>query len=446
MSLSDSARALIQKKIREATGLEVRVACNDDTGDIELRKLVKVTRKAVGNNQIDLFDARMTNPKAKIGDYIEFPLEESSMMSQIINESLQVSAKAEAAYRHKAELLEELKVNGIIEYSLIFPTFKYESLIGDAYFLLDGKYEVRLAKDKRMPEDKFIEGESYPMIILTFEERQNVVLIQASRVTNSLVEELIRMSLVNCAASVHIHKVARDPGKVAKVVVSCDDPKYNASALVVGFKGSRVKVVDSYLGNEKIEVANYAPNTPLQIYELLGPKNVVDIYYYFENPEHFKTMKSVNRKKAMVVVKDECVSKIIGKGGTSLCLSNKILGWVLQIVSVTDFNQRFPYGFVTPEIAKLEEFDWAGVEFTYPCEQRYFAHYLKDVGAESLTDCSDWQSDALDCQLDLSQDDKSFFFGQLDQLEFVVTCPTCGEQVPSSEDVCPNCGSSLVIS
>lgn len=442
MALSESTKILIQKGIREQTGLEVNVSCSEETGDIVLTRLVKVVRKPVGVNQIDLFTARESKSKAKIGDYIELPLEENAMISHIIDESLAMSTIAEETARRKKEATEELKTEGIIEYSLIFPVFTGETLLGDANFKLNNKYEVRLTADRKLPTDKFEVGREYPMIILAFEDRQGEIVIQASRTTAGLVEELLRVSLVNCTSNVDIVKIQREPGKLTKVIVATDHPYLNASGVVVGPKGSRIKSVESYLGPEKIEVVDYAINTPKQLLEILGKNNIVNIYFYFEELEEFKAMRSVNKKKLLAVVKDSYVSKVIGKGGVALSLSNKLSGWVIQVMSESDFNAKHPNGCQPTEAL----FDWLGVEETLTdTEYRYFSHYLNEAGVSSLAECYDWQKDALDSITDLTADDKSFFFDLLSNLEFETTCPNCGSTVSTSDHVCPNCGVKLTL-
>ena len=68
MALLESTKLMIQKRIAQEIGLEVTVKVSEETGDIELYRLVKVTRKPINSNQIELSEARSYYPKVKIGD------------------------------------------------------------------------------------------------------------------------------------------------------------------------------------------------------------------------------------------------------------------------------------------------------------------------------------------------------------------------------------------
>lgn len=446
MALSEATRLMIQKKVSQSLGVDISVRVSNETGEIELFKSLKVVRKPSMASQIELSDAKQLNPSAKIGDNIEVPLDvsESTMIQCVIDSCLDEATKTEETLKRKqemvAELSNELKVKGVIEYSLIFATFEKETMVGDAIFRYEGKYEVRLEKDRRIDKDVFEVGKDYPMIILSFEERKDTVIIQASRVTNNLVSELIRMSLVNCDVDVEIKKVFRIPGKLARVVVDCPDNKYNPSGIVVGYKGSRIQTVESYLSGEKVEILNYAPCTPLQIQSIVGD-GFIDLFYYFENPDFFKSMRTINKKRAVVIVKDEFVSRVIGKGGSALNLLNRITGWVIHVTSQTEFATKYSQNLQEVPV----DFDWSGAGFNEPFLDRFFGYYLSKCGFKSLEECADLSMDSLSQIQELSQDDKEFLLGHISGLSFLTVCPNCGAEIPSTSLSCPKCGAMFEV-
>lgn len=431
----ESVKSYIQKKIFSELGLETSVSISDETGDVIVKRLLKVCKKSSGANQISLSDARAIKPDAKIMDYVEVDMEPNMMVDVIVNQAILESGRAEQQIRRRQEALDSLKVEGISEHSLIFPVFVEETALGDAYFDLDGKYKVCLASDRRMPNDKFTVGQEYPMIIVVIESRKNDILIQASRVTSVLVEELIRMSLIDSSIDIDIKKASRLPGRMSKVVVSCDSPDINATGIVVGNKGLRISSVERYLNGEKVEVVNYYPSTPYQIAELLGMDRIADMHFYFEKPSYFSTMKTLNKKKILAIVRDDKVGQVVGKGGSSLQLTDKISGWVIRVVTETEFREKIPEGFdFTPD------FDWMGVDIGPNFVKNFYGYYLSQLGYTNVLDLAQLDVNDYTRSQYLTEGDAQFLHTIVSGLEFKYACPNCGAEIPMNAEYCSSCG------
>ena len=431
----ESIKSNIQKRIYSELGLETSVSISDETGDIVVKRLLKVCKKSSGANQISLSDARMIKPDAKIMDYVEVDMEKNRMVDFIVNQAIQESERVEQQIRRRQEALDSLKVEGISEHSLILPIFVEETALGDAYFELDGKYKVCLTSDRRMPNDRFTVGQEYPMIVVAIEARKNDLLLQASRITAVLVEELIRMSLIDSRIDIDIKKVSRLPGKMSKVIVSCDAPDINATGVVVGNKGLRISSVERYLNGEKIEVINYYPSTPYQIAELLGMDRIATMHFYFENPAYFSTMKTLNKKKILAIVKDDRVGQVVGKGGASLQLTDKISGWVIRVVTETEFKEKVPEGF-----DYSTDFDWMGVDIGPDFVKNFYGYYLMSLGYNSVLDLAHLDMNDYTRSPYLTEGDAQYLYDVVSSLEFKYTCPNCGAEIQLNMDCCPNCG------
>ena len=141
-----------------------KVYQKEDTGDIYVKRVARVSRKPVGLNQIELLDAQVVDPKAKIGQYVELDFDDNVMLNEIVSDCISTTARAEEIASIKSNILESLKAKGIIYYSLIFAKFEQKTLIGDAIFKLDNIYEVVIDKDKLMEGDEFEVGKEYPMM------------------------------------------------------------------------------------------------------------------------------------------------------------------------------------------------------------------------------------------------------------------------------------------
>lgn len=441
MLITETTKDLISKKILESIGLSVVAYSSEEPDKVLLKKRVTVVKTARGSTQLDLVEAKALYPSAKIGDILELDYEGNDMVDCLVNSALKESSEAEALIEEQKRYINGMRAEGISEQGLIFPVFESETLIGDAFFLLNGKYKVRITRDRRLNNDKFEVGVEYPCLIVNIERRNTGIILQASRIATGLVEELIMMSLVNCTADVKIMRVARRAGEMSKVLVTTNDPTLNPKGAVIGPKGSRIKATEEYILGEKIEVYNYYDSVPRLIKELIGQSFVV-MYYYFGVPNNFKEIKTYNKKKAVVVVDGRNIGRIIGKGGASLCLTNRLTGWVLKIVPREEFNSTYPDGFAyTPST-----FDWSGLDIEEDSDgsmKEYYGHYLQTLGYNSVAECSGITADILhECE-DLSEGDIRYLCSLFETVMFVTSCPNCGAEIESSVSTCPSCGAEV---
>ena len=436
LSSKETVKSFIQKRIFSELGLETSVSISEETGDIVVKRLLKVCKKSTNANQISLDDARAIDPNAKITDYVEVDMQPNMMVKVIIDQAIAESGKAEQAIRRKQEIVDSLKVEGISEHSLVFAEFVSETALGDCFFRLDGKYDISLTNDRKINNETFEAGREYPMIILSIEARKDGILLQGSRTTSILVEELIRMSLIDTEVPINIVKSSRIPGKMSKVIVSCDNPNLNATGIVVGNKGLRLQSVKKYLGGEVIEVVNYNESTPLQIAELLGIDRVKEIHYYFEDPEYFAGMKTLNKKKILAIVADEKVGQVVGKAGVSLQLTDKLSGWVIRVITETEYKEKFPEGGMYYE----PDFDWMGLDLGYDYMNTYYGFYLKSIGFNSIADLKDACSSDLTRSRYITEGDAHYLLEVVGGIQFSYCCPTCGEEIPEGSSSCPHCG------
>lgn len=441
MLITETTKALISRKILESIGLSIVAYSSEEPDKVLLKKRVTVVKTTRGNNQMDYVEAKALCPSVKIGDILELDYEGNDMVDCLINSAIKESSEAEALIEEQKRYVNGMRAEGISEQGLIFPVFESETLIGDAFFLLNGKYKVRITKDRRLPNDKFEVGAEYPCLIVNIERRNTGVVIQASRIATGLVEELIMMSLVNCTSDVKVMKVVRRAGEMSKVLVSTSDPTLNSKGVVIGPKGSRIKAAEEYILGEKIEVYSYYDSVPMLIKELIGQSFAV-MYYYFGVPNNLKEIKTYNKKKAVVVVDNQNIGRIIGKGGVSLCLTNRLTGWVLKVVPREEFNSTYPDGFAyTPST-----FDWTGLDIENDSDgsiKEYYGHYLQILGYNSVAECSGITSDILhECE-DLSDGDIRYLCSLFGNVIFVTSCPNCGAEIEGSVSVCPSCGAEL---
>ena len=131
-----------------------------------------------------------------------------------------------------------------------------------------------------------------------------------------------------------IKKVAREPGKRAKIAVETYDDRIDPVGACVGVKGSRIIGVVKELRNENIDVVNYTSNTMLFIQRALSPAKVTSMRINEEE------------EKVAVFLKPEEIALAVGREGLNIKLASMLTGYTIDVYRELDDDDIY-----------LEEFD-----------------------------------------------------------------------------------------
>lgn len=121
------------------------------------------------------------------------------------------------------------------------------------------------------------------------------------------------------SGEVEIKSVAREAGNRSKIAVYSRDDNIDPIGACVGSRGSRVQSVVSELGNERIDIVEWVPDTGEFIKNALSPAKV--IYVRIDEEE----------KVAYTVVPNDQLSLAIGKAGQNARLAARLTGWRIDI-------------------------------------------------------------------------------------------------------------------
>jgi N utilization substance protein A len=126
---------------------------------------------------------------------------------------------------------------------------------------------------------------------------------------------------------VQIKGSAREAGSRTKIAVYSNDDKIDCVGSCVGIRGQRVKNIVYEIGGEKIDIIRYSDDIETYIRNAMAPAELADI--------------RLNRKgqSAEILVQDDQLSLSIGKKGQNVRLAAKLLGWRLDVRSM---SQRIP--------------------------------------------------------------------------------------------------------
>ena len=199
----------------------------------------------------------------------------------------------------------------------VYQTWKNEVLILDE----DGN-ELHLPKTEQILGEHFKKSESIRAIIKSVEMKNNTTpYIVLSRTSNEFLEKLFEMEVPEIYDGlITIKKVARIPGKRAKVAVESYDERIDPIGACIGVKGSRIMGIVRELRNENIDVLQWTSNTQLLIQRALNPARIsrIDLGESAED-------------KIKVYMQSEEVKKGIGKDGVNIRLAGLLVGREIEV-------------------------------------------------------------------------------------------------------------------
>lgn len=196
----------------------------------------------------------------------------------------------------------------------------------DRYILYDEeKIKVELPKNQIIPTEAFRIGEIVKAVPIKVEIVNNMPKITLSRTSEYFLLRLLEQNVIEIVDKiVEVKKIVREPGLRAKVVVETNDDRIDPVMACVGPRGSRINPIVRELRNENIDVIRYSPNLEQMVRSTLAPAKILDVEINEEE------------KKIKVMVKSKDVPLAIGKGGANINLSQRLLGYTIEIYKETE--------------------------------------------------------------------------------------------------------------
>ena len=312
--LSQALLAASRKTIGPAR--ELRIEMNPDKGTIKaLAKLVVVEQVTNPFEEIPLEKARRRKKDAQIGDEIELDVTPQNM-GRIAAQTAKQTMMQRVRMAEKENLYEEFKdragevINGAIR------RFDKSDVVVDL-----GKFEGIMPNKERVPTEEYTIGDRMRFYVKAVEkEGARGPEIVLSRAHVNFVRRLFEFEVAEIGdRTVEIVSLSREPGYRTKVAVHSSDPKVDPVGACVGLKGNRVKNIVRELNNEKVDIIRWNADPAEFIKEALRPVKVLSIQL------------SPDRKAARLTVREDELSKAIGRRGQNARLTSRLVGMELQI-------------------------------------------------------------------------------------------------------------------
>jgi len=290
-------------------------------------------------------DAKKIKKDSQVSDEISFPLESKQDFGRI---SAQTAKQVIVQKIREAERSSVFSEYGKREGEIVTGTI--QRIERGNIFVDLGRATGLIPYNEQIPSERYKPGEMVRAYLYSVEESPRGIFVRLSRSHPQFLVKLFANEAPEIASGVvEIKSVAREAGGRSKIAVFSHDESVDAVGACVGGRGSRVSVVMSELGGEKIDIIEWSADAKKFIEEALSPAKVMNVEIISEDD-----------RRARADVMPDQQSLAIGKGGQNVRLAVKLTGWKIDIQAVggaeeTKSEEDVDYGTETyEEESKIE--------------------------------------------------------------------------------------------
>ena len=301
----------------------IRVEMNRETGDFAVvaeKEVVETVEDSM--LQISEAEARMKDPKARIGDIMRFPID-SKKFGRIATQNAKNVILQKIREEERKSLFQDWYckekdiVSGVVQ--------RY---VNHNYYIDLGKIDAVLTENEQVKTEKFRPTERIRLYVLEVKDANRGPRITVSRTHPELVKRLFESEVAEVKdGTVEIRAIAREAGSRTKIAVSSNEPNVDPVGACVGINGARVNAVVQELRGEKIDIINWDDNPAFLIENALSPAKVILV------------AADEDAKEAEVIVPDHQLSLAIGKEGQNARLAARLTGYRIDIKSETEARE-----------------------------------------------------------------------------------------------------------
>ncbi|NPV02477.1 MAG: transcription termination factor NusA [Brevinematales bacterium] len=197
--------------------------------------------------------------------------------------------------------------------------------------------EAFLPYSECIPDESFDTGENVKFYLLEAKQfsRKGESQLILSRKREEFVKELLRLNIPEINdGTFTIRAVARKPGEVSKVVIDTVNDSIDPISVTVGKQGARIKPIRSELGSERIEIIRWNEEPRQLISNAVKASRVLKARI----AEVYNIDLDMDKHEAHIVVADEFLAPLIGKGGSHQKMIEKVTGWKIHFRPYSEFE------------------------------------------------------------------------------------------------------------
>ena len=306
--------------------IDVRVEINRDTGEYRTFRRWQVVADELTDpdKQMTLEEARKIDPDVQVGDYVEQPMESiafgriaAQTAKQVIIQKVREAERRKVAEAYKDKVGQ--MITGVVK--------RVER--GNVWLDLGENAEALIPREETIPGESFRIGDRVRGYLKEVREDGRGPQLIVSRTAPELLIELFKLEVPEIGEGlIEIKGAAREPGVRAKIAVHSRDPRLDPIGACIGMRGSRVQAVSNELNGERIDIVLWDENDAQFVINAMAPADIVSIVVDEEN------------HSMDIAVADENLSQAIGRGGQNVRLASQLTGWELNVMSVSEMEEK----------------------------------------------------------------------------------------------------------
>ncbi|MEO4046166.1 transcription termination factor NusA [Pseudomonas sp. CAU 1711] len=307
--------------------VELRVAINRHNGSYEtFRRWEVVAEEDLENPaaQLTVEQAEERQPGAKLGDFVEEPVESiefgriaAQTAKQVIVQKVREAERAQVvdAYRERVGEI----ISGTVK------KVTRDSVIVD----LGNNAEALLAREDIIPRETFRVGARVRALLKEIRTENRGPQLILSRTAPQMLIELFTIEVPEIAEGlIEVMAASRDPGSRAKIAVRSKDKRIDPQGACIGMRGSRVQAVSGEIGGERVDIVLWDENVAQFVINAMAPAEVAAIIV--DEDAHAMD----------IAVAEDNLAQAIGRGGQNVRLASQLTGWTLNVMTEADIQAK----------------------------------------------------------------------------------------------------------
>lgn len=313
-------------KKRFSEDVDIRASMDPTTGAFSFFRRWQVVNDLdieVPAREYKLHEAQEINPDAKVGEYIEEPIE-GVEMGRIGAQTAKQVILQKIRDAEREQILSDFLARG--EHLVTGVIKRMER--GNA-IIESGRVEALLPRDQMIPKENLRPGDRVRAYLWKTDRTSRGPQIILSRITPEFLIKLFELEVPELEDGLlEIKAAARDPGSRAKIAVKSNDPRVDPIGTCVGMRGSRVQAVTSELGGERIDIILWSEDPAQFVINALAPAEVSKITV------------DEDKHSMDIVVDEENLAQAIGRTGQNVRLASELTGWQLNLMTLEESHKK----------------------------------------------------------------------------------------------------------
>jgi transcription termination/antitermination protein NusA len=311
-----------------------QVSFNLEKGTYNVSQIIAVVDEVINPfQQISVVEARLSNPRATVGDIIktdidtdqnvEFGRIASQIAKQVLFQSINNARHSKILQQFKD------KIGDIVNVEVDY-------FNKGGYSVKLGQTNGYISREHLLPVDKFKSGTIIKALIVDIvEDSRNNSKIILSRTDVNFIKAIIKNEIPEVENGlVNIDKIVREPGFKSKVLVSAQEGEdIDPVGTILGKKNMRIFNIMRQISTtmqEKIDIIENQPEElDLMIMDALEPAQIDRVNINYEE------------KKADVYCSKEAIVLAVGKRGVNARLAERLLDLQINIIAEENDSTDF---------------------------------------------------------------------------------------------------------